>query len=129
MKKVVAVLLIIATLCLPLCGLADTKNTAVEIFALTNDWEYIQTDKTLPKDVIYLLWIPAADCFSFTYDQEIYIYTGYKAELLMATCGAIAFEDDSLIYGVDWLFAVNDEGYTKVQAMLYVLDVANKYLK
>lgn len=128
MKKIVAVLLIVATLCLPFCGLADLNKTAGEIFALTDEWEYVKTVDTLPKDAFFLIWVPSADCLSFTYKQEIYIYTGYRAELLMATCTATALADDSLTYGIDWQFAVNDQGYSKVQTMMYVLNAADKYL-
>ena len=38
MKKVVAVLLIVATLCLPLCGLANTRDVANKMFNLTDEW-------------------------------------------------------------------------------------------
>lgn len=128
MKKIVAVLLIVATLSLPLCGLASKNKTVSEIFALTNEWEYVNTVETLPKNAFYLIWVPSADCLSFTYDQEIYVYTGSRAELLMATATAIALADDSLTYGIDWQFAVNDQGYTKIQTMAYVLNAADKYL-
>lgn len=128
MKKIVAVLLVVATLSLPLCGLADMNKTVGEIFALTDEWEYVKTLGTLPKDVFYFVWIPAADCFSFTYNQEIYTYTGYRAELLMAACVATAFADASLTYNIDWGFSVNGNNYTKAETMIYVLNAADKYL-
>lgn len=128
MKKIVAMLLVVATLCLPLCGLADTDKTVEAIFALTDGWEYVNTVETIPENAFYIIWVPSADCLSFTYNQKIFVYTGYRAELLMATATATALADDSLAYGIDWQFAVNDKGYSKVQAMMYVLEAADKYL-
>lgn len=127
MKKVVAVLLIVATLCLPLCGLADTRDVANKMFDLTDEW--ISTGKNdFVGDMIIMVWMKEADCFAFAYDGENYLYNDYNAELLMATCLAAALADDSLVYGVDWIFSVNTDVYTERQAKQYVLSLAAKYL-
>lgn len=128
MKKIVAMLLIAATLIVPFCGLADMGETVGELFALTDDWQYVNTAETTPKDTLFLVWIPTKKCAVLTYNQEIYICTGSRAELLMATCVATALADTDLTYGIDWLFAVNDEGYTKTEAQMFVLRMADKYL-
>ena len=105
MKKVVAVLLIVATLCLPLCGLADTRDVVNKMFDLSNEW--ISTGKNdFVEDMIVMVWVKEADCFAFAYDGENYLYNGHNAELLMATCLAAAVADDDLVYGVDWIFSV-----------------------
>ena len=127
MKKVVAVLLIVATLCLPLCGLANTRDVANEMFNLTNEW--ISTGKNnFVEDTIVMVWMKEADCFAFAYDGENYLYNDPNAELLMATCLAAALADESLVYGVDWVFSVNTDVYTERQTKLYVLSLAAKYL-
>lgn len=127
MKKVVAVLLIVATLCLPLCGLANTRDVANEMFNLTNEW--ISTGKNnFVEDTIVMVWMKEADCFAFAYDGENYLYNDRNAELLMATCLAAALADESLVYGVDWVFSVNTDIYTERQTKLYVLSLAAKYL-
>lgn len=127
MKKVVAVLLIIATLCLPLCGLANTKEVANEMFSLTNDW-IITGKNEFVEDMIVMVWVKEADCFAFAYNGENYLYNSHNAELLMATCLAAAVADDDLVYGVDWIFSVNTDVYTERQTKLYVLSLAAKYL-
>lgn len=54
MKKVVAVLLIVATLCLPLCGLANTRDVVNKMFDLTNEW--ISTGKNeFVEDMIIMV--------------------------------------------------------------------------
>ena len=127
MKKVVAVLLIVATLCLPLCGLADTRDVANQMFNLTDEW--ISTGKNdFVEDRIVMVWMKEADCFAFAYNGENYLYNDYNAELLMATCLAAAVADESLVYGVDWIFSVNTDVYTERQTKLYVLSLAAKYL-
>lgn len=127
MKKVVAVLLIVATLCLPLCGLANTRDVANKMFDLTDEW--ISTGKNdFVGDRIIMVWMEEADCFAFAYDGENYLYSDHNAELLMATCLAAAVADDDLVYGVDWIFSVNTDIYTERQAKLYVLSLAAKYL-
>lgn len=127
MKKVVAVLLIVATLCLPLCGLADTRDVANKMFDLTDEW--ISTgENDFVGDMIIMVWMEEADCFAFAYDGENYFYNDHNAELLMATCLAAAVADDDLVYGVDWIFSVNTDVYTERQAKLYVLSLAAKYL-
>lgn len=127
MKKVIAVLLIVATLYLPLCGLADTREVANEMFSLTNDW--IVTGKNeFVEDMIVMVWVKEADCFAFAYNGENYLYNSHNAELLMATCLAAAVADDDLVYGVDWIFSVNTDVYTERQTKLYVLSLAAKYL-
>lgn len=127
MKKVVAVLLIVATLCLPLCGLADTRDVANKMFDLTNEW--ISTGKNdFVGDMIIMVWMEEADCFAFAYDGENYLYNDHNAELLMAACLAAAVADESLVYGVDWIFSVNTNVYTERQTKLYVLSLAAKYL-
>lgn len=127
MKKVVAVLLIVATLCLPLCGLADTRDVANKMFDLTDEWISTGTNDFV-GDMIIMVWMEEADCFAFAYDGENYLYNDHNAELLMATCLAAAFADESLVYGVDWIFSVNTDIYTERQAKLYVLSLATKYL-
>lgn len=127
MKKVVAVLLIITTLCLPLCGLANTKEVANEMFSLTNDW-IITGKNEFVEDMIVMVWVKEADCFAFAYNGENYLYNSHNAELLMATCLAAAVADDDLVYGVDWIFSVNTDVYTERQTKLYVLSLAAKYL-
>lgn len=127
MKKIVAVLLIVATLCLPLCGLANTKEVANEMFSLTNDW-IITGKNEFVEDVIVMAWVKEADCFAFAYNGENYLYNSHNAELLMATCLAAALADESLVYGVDWIFSVNTDVYTERQTKLYVLSLAAKYL-
>ena len=127
MKKVIAMLLIIATLCLPLCGLADTRTVANEMFDLTDKW--ISTGKNeFIEDMIVMVWVKEANCFAFAYDGENYLYNDHNAELLMATCLAAALADDSLVYGVDWIFSVNTDVYTERQTKLHVLSLAAKYL-
>ena len=127
MKKVVAVLLIVATLCLPLCGLADTRDVVNKMFDLTDEW--ISTGKNeFVEDMIIMVWVEEADCFAFAYDGENYLYNDHNAELLMATCLAAAVADDDLVYGVDWIFSVNTDVYTERQTKLYVLSLAAKYL-
>lgn len=127
MKKVVAVSLIVATLCLPLCGFADTRDVANKMFDLTDEW--ISTGKNdFVGDMIIMVWMKEADCFAFAYDGENYLYNDHNAELLMATCLAAAVADESLIYGVDWIFSVNTDVYTERQTKLYVLSLAAKYL-
>lgn len=127
MKKVVAVLLIVATLYLPLCGLADTRDVANEMFGLTDKW--INTGKNdFVEDMIVMVWMKEADCFAFAYDGENYLYNDHNAELLMATCLAAAVADKDLVYGVDWIFSVNTDVYTERQTKLYVLSLAAKYL-
>lgn len=127
MKKVVAVLLIVATLCLPLCGLANTRDVANKMFDLTDKW--ISTGKNdFVGDMIIMVWMEEADCFAFAYDGENYLYNDHNAELLMATCLAAAVADDDLVYGVDWIFSVNTDVYTERQTKLYVLSLAAKYL-
>lgn len=127
MKKVVAVLLIVATLCLPLCGLANTRDVANKMFDLTNEW--ISTGKNdFVGDMIIMVWMEEVDCFAFAYDGENYLYNDHNAELLMATCLAAAVADDDLVYGVDWIFSVNTDVYTERQTKLYVLSLAAKYL-
>lgn len=127
MKKVVAVLLIVATLCLPLCGLAYTRDVANKMFDLTDEW--ISTGKNdFVGDMIIMVWMKEADCFAFAYDGENYLYNDHNAELLMATCLAAALADESLVYGVDWIFSVNTDVYTERQTKLYVLSLAAKYL-
>lgn len=127
MKKVVAVLLIVATLCLPLCGLADTKDVVNEMLNLTDEW--ISTGKNdFVEDMIVMVWMKEADCFAFAYDGKNYLYNDHNAELLMATCLAAALADESLVYGVDWIFSVNTDVYTERQTKLYVLSLAAKYL-
>lgn len=127
MKKVVAVLLIVTTLCLPLCGLADIRNVANEMFNLTDEW--ISTGKNkFVEDMIVMVWVKEADCFAFAYNGENYLYNSHNAELLMATCLAAAVADDDLVYGVDWIFSVNTDVYTERQTKLYVLSLAAKYL-
>lgn len=127
MKKIVAVLLIVATLCLPLCGLADTRSVANEMFNLTDEW--ISTGKNeFIEDMIVMVWVKEVDCFAFAYDGENYLYNSHNAELLMATCLAAALADESLVYGVDWIFSVNTNVYTERQTKLYVLSLAAKYL-
>lgn len=127
MKKIVAVLLIVATLCLPLCGLADTRSVANEMFNLTDEW--ISTGKNeFIEDTIVMVWVKEADCFAFAYNGENYLYNSHNAELLMATCLAAAVADDDLVYGVDWIFSVNTDVYTERQTKLYVLSLAAKYL-
>ena len=127
MKKVIAVLLIITTLCLPLCGLANTKEVANEMFSLTNDW-IITGKNEFVEDMIVMVWVKEADCFAFAYNGENYLYNSHNAELLMATCLAAAVADDDLVYGVDWIFSVNTDVYTERQTKLYVLSLAAKYL-
>lgn len=127
MKKVVAVLLIVATLCLPLCGLANTRDVVNKMFDLTDEW--ISTGKNdFVEDMIIMVWMEEADCFAFAYDGENYLYNDHYAELLMATCLAAAVADESLVYGVDWIFSVNTDVYTERQTKLYVLSLAAKYL-
>lgn len=127
MKKVIAVLLIVATLCLPLCGLADTRDVANEMFGLTDKW--INTGKNdFVEDMIVMVWMKEADCFAFAYNGENYLYNDHNAELLMATCLAAAVADKNLVYGVDWIFSVNTDVYTERQTKLYVLSLAAKYL-
>ena len=127
MKKIVAVLLIVATLCLPLCGLADTRSVANEMFNLTDEW--ISTGKNeFIEDTIVMVWVKEANCFAFAYNGENYLYNSHNAELLMATCLAAAVADDDLIYGVNWIFSVNTDVYTERQTKLYVLSLAAKYL-
>lgn len=127
MKKIVAVLLIVATLCLPLCGLADTRSVANEMFNLTDEW--ISTGKNeFIEDMIVMVWVKEADCFAFAHDGENYLYNSHNAELLMATCLAAALADENLVYGVDWIFSVNTDVYTERQTKLYVLSLAAKYL-
>lgn len=127
MKKVVAMLLIVATLCLPLCGLADTRDVANKMFDLSNEW--ISTGKNdFVEDTIIMVWMKEADCFAFAYDGENYLYNDHHAELLMATCLAAAVADNDLVYGVDWIFSVNTDIYTERQTKLYVLSLAAKYL-
>lgn len=127
MKKVVAVLLIVATLCLPLCGIADTRDVVNKMFDLTDEW--ISTGKNdFVGVMIIMVWIEEADCFAFAYDGENYLYNDHNAELLMATCLAAAVADDDLVYGVDWIFSVNTDVYTERQTKLYVLSLAAKYL-
>ena len=127
MKKVVAVLLIVATLCLPLCGLANTRDVANKMFYLTDEW--INTGKNdFVEDMIVMVWMKEADCFAFAYDGENYLYNDHNAELLMATCLAAALADESLVYGVDWIFSANTDVYTERQTKLYVLSLAAKYL-
>lgn len=102
MKKVVAMLLIVATLCLPLCGLANTRDVVNKMFDLSNEW--ISTGKNdFVGDMIIMVWMEEADCFAFAYDGENYLYNDHNAELLMATCLAAAVADESLVYGVDWI--------------------------
>ena len=73
MKKIVAVLLIIATLCLPLCGLANTKEVANEMFSLTNDW-IITGKNEFVEDMIVMVWVKEADCFALpTIARTIFI--------------------------------------------------------
>lgn len=127
MKKIVAVLLIVATLCLPFCGLASTRSVANEMLNLTDEW-IITGKNEFAKNAIVMVWMKEADCFAFAYDGENYLYNKYNAELLMATCLAAAIADDSLVYGVDWVFSVNTDVYTEKQAKLYVLSLAAKYL-
>lgn len=127
MKKIVAVLLIVATLCLPLCGLADTRDVVNEMFNLTDEW--ISTGKNdFVEDMIVMVWVKETDCFAFAYNGENYLYNSHNAELLMATCLAAAVADDDLVYGVDWIFSVNTDVYTERQTKLYVLSLAAKYL-
>ena len=127
MKKVVAVLLIVATLCLPLCGLANTRDVANKMFDLTDEW--INTGKNdFVEDMIVMVWMKEADCFAFAYDGENYLYNDHNAELLMATCLAAALADESLVYGIDWIFSANTDVYTERQTKLYVLSLAAKYL-
>ena len=127
MKKVVAVLLIVATLCLPLCGLADTRDVVNKMFDLSNEW--ISTGKNdFVEGMIVMVWMKEADCCAFAYDGENYLYNDHNAELLMATCLAAAVADESLVYGVDWIFSVNTDVYTERQTKLYVLSLAAKYL-
>ena len=127
MKKIVAVLLIVATLSLPLCGLADTKDVAAQMFDLTDEWIHIgQNDYT--GDKLFMIWLDEADCFLFAYKGENYAYKSYYAELFMTTCLAAAIADDDLVYGVDWIFSVNSDIYTEKQTQLFVLSLAAKYL-
>ena len=127
MKKIVAVLLIVTTLCLPLCGLADTRDVANEMFNRTDEW--ISTGKNeFIEDMIVMVWVKEANCFAFAYNGENYLYNSHNAELLMATCLAAAVADDDLIYGVNWIFSVNTDVYTERQTKLYVLSLAAKYL-
>ena len=127
MKKVVAVLLIVATLCLPLCGLADTRDVANQMFNLTDEW--ISTGKNdFVDDLFVMVWMEEADCLAVGYDGELYLYNDHNAELLMATWLAAAVADDDLVYGVDWIFSVNTDMYTERQTKLYVLSLAAKYL-
>lgn len=127
MKKVVAMLLIVATLCLPLCGLADTKNVVAQMFDLTNEWVHIgQNDYT--GDKLFLLWLDDADCFLFAYKGENYAYKSYYAELFMATCLSAALADEDMVYGTDWIFSVGNDIYTEKETQLFMLSLAAKYL-
>ena len=127
MKKAVAMLLIVATLCLPLCGLAGTRNVASEMLDLTDKW--ISMGKNdFTEDMIVMVWMKEADCFTFAYDGENYLYNDRDAELLMATCLATALGDDGLTYGVNWIFCINTDICTERQTKLYVLSLAAKYL-
>lgn len=127
MKKIVAMLLIIATLIVPFCGLADMEGTVEKIFDLTDSWLPVGTISSIPNDGLYLMWMSAEECFALIYNQKGYVYLGSQADLLMAACASIANVDDSLTYGTDWFFVIDSKYYSDTQVALYVLRVADKY--
>ena len=127
MKKIVAMLLIVATLLLPLCGLADTRDVVGKVFDLTDKWIYTG-ENDFAEDAIVMVWVKEAGYFAFAYGGKNYLYDDPNAELLMATCLAAAVADENLVYGVDWIFSVNTDVYTERQTTLYMLSLAAKYL-
>lgn len=127
MKKIVAMLLIVATLVVPFCGLADMGGTAEAVFALTNDWLPMGTIEGVSKDALCFMWFATEKYLAFVCDQESYVYLGSQADLLSAACAAVAYADDNLTYGKDWFFIVDGECYTKTQVTLYILRYAEKY--
>ena len=107
-KKIVALLLVIATLCLPFCGLADDIPKTVDGIAewlLSGDIDWIPMDVEINEslnDWLVIGWLSEYNAISIVYKGQTYSYLK------------------------NWAFTADDKTYTEAQVKMLVIQLALK---
>ena len=131
-KKIVALLLVIATLCLPLCGLADDIPKIVDGIAewlLSGDIDWIPMDVEISEamnDRIVLSYLSEYNCVSFAYKGQTYSYFGMDSETILFTCLGLLIGCEGATYMKNWALTADDKTYTETQVKMLVIQLALK---
>lgn len=131
-KKIVALLLVIATLCLPLCGLADDIPKTVDGIAewlLSGDIDWIPMDVEISEamnDWIVLSYLSEYNCVSFAYKGQTYSYFGMNSETILFTCLGLLIGCEGATCMKNWAFTADDKTYTETQVKMLVIQLALK---
>ena len=128
-KKIVALLLVIATLYLPLCGLADDIPKTVDGIAewlLSGDIDWIPMDVEISEamnDWIVLSYLSEYNCVSFAYKGQTYSYFGMNSETILFTCLGLLIGCEGATYMKNWAFTADDKTYTETQVKMLVIQL------
>lgn len=128
-KKIVALLLVIATLCLPFCGLADdipkTLDGVAEWF-LSGVIDWIPMDVEISEamnDWIVLSYLSEYNCVSFAYKGQTYSYFGMNAKTTLVLCLGMLIACEGATYMKNWAFTADDKTYTETQVKMLVIQL------
>lgn len=131
-KKIVALLLVIATLCLPFCGLADgvpkTLDGVAEWF-LSGVIDWIPMDVEISEslnDWIVIGWLSEYNAISIVYKGQTYSYFGMNSETILFTCLSLLIGCEGATYMKNWAFTSDSKAYTEAQVKMLVIQLALK---
>lgn len=131
-KKIVALLLVIATLCLPFCGLADgvpkTLDGVAEWF-LSGVIDWIPMDVEISEslnDWIVIGWLSEYNAISIVYKGQPYSYFGMNSETILFTCLSLLIGCEGATYMKNWAFTSDGKAYTEAQVKMLVIQLALK---
>ena len=131
-KKIVALLLVIATLCLPFCGLADDIPKTVYGIAewlLSGDIDWIPMDAEISEslnDWLVIGWLSEYNAISIVYKGQTYSYFGMNSEAILVTCLGLLIGCEGATYMKNWAFNADGKTYTEDQITLLLLQLAFK---
>ena len=131
-KKIVALLLVIATLCLPFCGLADDIPKTVDGIAewlLSGDIDWIPMDVEINEslnDWLVIGWLSEYNAISIVYKGQTYAYFGMNSETILFTCLGLLIGCEGTTYMKNWAFTADDKTYTEAQVKMLVIQLALK---
>ncbi|MBS7299778.1 MAG: hypothetical protein KIG71_01995 [Eubacteriales bacterium] len=130
-KKIVALLLVIATLCLPFCGLANTPKTIDEVaeWFLSSNLTWLPMDTEVDsslKDWIVIGWLNDYNTITMTYKGKTYFYSGMDSETILFGCLGMLIACEGATYMKNWAFYADDKTYTENQVSALLLQLALK---
>lgn len=131
-KKIVALLLVIATLCLPFCGLADDIPKTVDGIAewlLSGDIDWIPMDVEINEslnDWLVIGWLSEYNAIRIVYKGQTYSYFGMNSETILFTCLGLLIGCEGATYMKNWAFTADDKTYTEAQVKMLVIQLALK---